>query len=112
MEDLAVERSCAFEDADNGSSMAEPGEWFIRVANAIDKVFCFDAERFRKPDLGYHNVAAPMVEPRNRRVIEVHVLSQNSATINAFVVDGDLVLRDIIVNHHFARADNDHLAHL
>src|SRR6478672_4429540 len=75
-------------------------------------MFRFDAERFRKLDLRYQDVAASMVKPGNLRVIEVHVLSQNGAAINAFVVDGDLVLRNIIINDHLARADDDHLAHL
>src|SRR6516162_8305653 len=75
-------------------------------------MFCFDAERFRKLHLRYQNVAAPIVERRNLRVIEVHVLSQNGAAINSFVVDGDLALRNIIIDHHLARADNNHLAHL
>src|SRR5262249_1705696 len=72
----------------------------------------FNAERFRKLHLGYKNVASAIVETRNLQVIEVHVLSQNSAAINAFVVDGDLVFCDIIINDHLARADDNHLAHL
>jgi hypothetical protein len=32
---------------------------------------------FRKLDLRYQNIAAPIVELRNPRIIEVHVLSQN-----------------------------------
>src|SRR5262249_24167197 len=75
-------------------------------------MFCFEAERFHKLDLRYQNVTTPIVEPRNLRVIEVHVLSQNGTAINSFVVDGDLGLRDVIIDHHLARADNDHLAHL
>ena len=49
-----------------------------------------------------------MVEPRTGGLSK-SMPSQNGAAINAFVVDGDLVLRDVVVNHHFARADNDHL---
>src|SRR4029077_8789454 len=75
-------------------------------------MFRFNTERFRKLDLGYQNVATPIVKSRNLRVIEVHVLPQNGAAINAFVIDGDLVVCDIIINHHLARTDNDHLAHL
>src|SRR4029077_2370031 len=43
---------------------------------------------------------------------EVHVLTENGASINAFIVNGDLVLRNIIINNHLARADNYHLSHL
>src|SRR5258707_15251294 len=75
-------------------------------------MFRFDAERFRKLDLGYENVAAPVVELRSPQIIEVHVLPQNGAAIDSLVVDDDLVFRDIVVNHHLARTDDDYLAHL
>src|SRR5262249_45786906 len=75
-------------------------------------MFCFDAERFCKLDLRYQNVTASIVEPRNLGVVEIHVLSQNGTAIDSLVVDGDLAVRNVIIDHHLARADNDHLAHL
>src|SRR6266513_5829799 len=75
-------------------------------------MFRLGAEGFRKFDLWYQNVAAPMVELRPPRAIEIHVLPQDGAAIDSFVVDNDFVFRDVVVNHHLARADNDHLAHL
>ena len=40
---------------------------------------------------GYQNITTPMVKVKGARVIEVHVLAQDGAAINAFVVDSDLV---------------------
>src|SRR6185437_5400771 len=75
-------------------------------------MFCFDPKRFCKLDLRYHDVTAPIIEPQDLRIIEVHVLSQYGAAIDTFVVDGNLVLCDIIVVDHLTRANNDHLAYL
>src|SRR6266700_6685490 len=75
-------------------------------------VFRLDAERFCKLDLRNQNIAGAIVELRNPRIIEVHVLAQDGPTIDSFIVDEDLILCDIVINHHFARPDNDHLAHL
>src|SRR5437879_3410676 len=92
--------------------MMYPGEASTRVADAVGKVFRLDAERFCKLDLRNQNIAGAIVELRDPRVIEVHVLAQNGATIDSFIVDEDLILCDIVINHHFARPDNDHPAHL
>src|SRR5947207_12716368 len=75
-------------------------------------MFRLDAERFCKLDLRNQNIAGAIVELRNPRIIEVHVLSQDGATIDSFIVDEDLVLGDIVINHHFARPNNDHPTHL
>src|SRR5580704_780184 len=75
-------------------------------------MFRFDTYRFCKLYLWYQNVAASIVELRNPGVIEVHVFPQDGAAIDSLVVDGDFILRDVIVNDHLTRADNDHLSHL
>src|SRR5204863_4055121 len=75
-------------------------------------MFRFDSYRFCKRYLWYQDVAASIIELRNPGIIEIHVFPQDRAAIDSLVVDSDLVLRDVVVNHHFARADNDHLAHL
>src|SRR6266850_4557443 len=112
MDDLAVERSRALKDRNDGPRVVYPCEWFTGVADAVGKVFRLDAERFCKLDLRNQNIAGAIVELRNPRVIEVHVLSQDGATIDSFIVDEDLILCDIVINHHFARPNNDHPAHL
>ena len=71
-----------------------------------------NTQRLREFNLRNQYITAAIIELRNARVIEVHVLAQDCAAIDAFVVDDDLILRDVIVNHHLARADDDHLAHL
>ena len=75
-------------------------------------MFCLDADRLRELDFGHQNIAASIIKPRKFRTIEVHVLTKNGAAINSFVVNDELVLGDVIINHHLARAYDNHLAHL
>src|SRR2546423_34013 len=71
-----------------------------------------NTQRLREFNLRNQYIATAIIKLKGPRIIEVHVLAQDCAAIDPFVVDNDLVFCDVIVNHHLARADYDHLAHL
>ena len=73
-------------------------------------MFRLDPKRFRKPDLREKDIAAPVVKLNRLGLVEIHVLSKDRFAINSLVVNGNLALGNVVVNHHFLGTDNDHLA--
>ena len=74
-------------------------------------MFRLDPKRFRKPDLREKDIAAPVVKLNRLGLVEIHVLSQDRFAVDSLVVNGNLTLGDVVVNHHPPRTDNNHLAH-
>ena len=80
--------------------MAEAGERRSGITNTVTKMFSLSPQWLCKFDLWQEDVSTPIIEVRGERFIEVHILAQNRLFIDAFVVDSNLVVRHVVINHH------------
>src|SRR5258708_8451866 len=97
---IVIPGAGALENAYNGARMGETGQGHAGVADAVGEMFGLDGEGLDEFDLGQEDVAAAVVELGDLGLIEIHVLAENGFAIYAFVVDGDFVFRDVVVNDH------------
>src|SRR5262249_32617924 len=106
---VSIKRPCSLKNRDDCAGVGDTSQRRTTIANAVREMLRHDAQGLREFDLREKYVAAPVVELGRAGMIEIHVFTENRFTIDAFVVDGDLVVSDVVVNHHLARANDDHL---
>src|SRR5215469_1599437 len=88
------------------------GKRFSSIPHAIHKGLGFRTERLRKIYLRHHDIAIPVSELVRIRMIEIHVLAQDSFLIDPLIVNSDLLLGHVVIDNHFSGTYYDNFTYL
>ena len=102
----------ALENGDDRPGVMRSSEGDARVQDAILKMLGFHPQRLEELHLRKEDIATPVVELCEGRLIEVHILTKEGLAIDSLIVNRDLVFRDVVINDHLARTYHDHFSHL
>src|SRR5208337_4532970 len=99
---------CAFQYGNHVPGVLDAGQGNALVANAIQVVFRLCPKRLDKLYLRQKYIPATMIEFRGLWLVKIHVLTQDGFAIDSLVINGNLIIGNIVINYHFAGPDNDH----